>query len=657
MAVTQLVLSAYFYLGEGMENKEEQGNVFPPSRTNLNSVLEDAALLRGIIDDMPDSFYVTDMEGGLVWWNRALRESLGYSDEELIAMGPSDFIPEEDIPVLMAALAEVTDGRQVSVEGSYLAKGGRRLRCVNTAALLRDGDGDPLGICGVVVDTTERDRGPKDRELWSQALLNTLPQKVFVKDMDLRFIFANRNFSADFELSDELIGKTVYDLYSRELADGYTTDDRQVLQSGETMEVEEAYTQGGEEFRVHMVKTPLRDGDGNITGLLGIFWDITEHKRVEDKLRDASEYAQNIVSTVREPLVVLDDKFRVISANRSFYSTFDVTPEMSENILLFDLGNGQWEIPRLRELLVEVLPKSTSTSIEDFEVEHDFPDIGQKTMLLNARRIQSETGATQMILLAIEDITERKAVEEKVSLLNTELRVHVDALESLYEELDSFSYSISHDLRAPLRAIEGFSAMLMEDHRENLDDEGRRLLGVVSAQTQKMGELIDGLLQFSRTSREDLALGPVDMRALCGEVVAEFQSRTGDRDVTFNVEELPPATGDYRMLKQVFENLIGNAVKFTGTREKAVIDVGFQREAGNITYFVRDNGVGFNMEYADNIFGVFQRYHTEKEFEGTGIGLSLVQRIVTKHGGRVWAEAEEGKGATFYFNLPRLEEV
>ena len=373
------------------------------------------------------------------------------------------------------------------------------------------------------------------------------------------------------------------------------------------------------------------------------------------RLRDASEYAQNIVNTVREPLVVLDDKFRVISANRSFYSTFKVTPEMSENTLLFDLGNHQWEIPKLRELLEKVLPKSTT--IEDFEVEHDFPDIGQKTMLINARRIQSKTGATQMILLAIDDITERKADEEKVTRLNAELQVHVEALESLYEELDSFSYSISHDLRAPLRAIEGFSAMLMEDHRENLDDEGRRLLGVVSAQTQKMGELIDGLLQFSRTSREDLALGPVDMRALCGEVVAEFQSRTGDRDVTFNVEELPPATGDYRMLKQVFENLIGNAVKFTGTREKAVIDVGFQREELGTTYFVRDNGVGFNMEYADNIFGVFQRYHTEKEFEGTGIGLSLVQRIVTKHGGRVWAEAEEGKGATFYFNLPRLEEV
>jgi len=175
--------------------------------------------------------------------------------------------------------------------------------------------------------------------------------------------------------------------------------------------------------------------------------DITERKRVEDKLKNTSEYAQNIVSTVREPLVVLDDKFRVISANRSFYSTFKVTTEMSENTLLFDLGDGQWEIPKLRELLEKVLPKSTT--IEDFEVEHDFPDIGQKTMLMNARRIQSETGATQMILLAIEDITERKAVEEKVSLLNTELRVHVDALESLYEELDSFSYSISHDLRAP----------------------------------------------------------------------------------------------------------------------------------------------------------------------------------------------------------------
>ena len=198
--------------------------------------------------------------------------------------------------------------------------------------------------------------------------------------------------------------------------------------------------------------------------------------------------------------------------------------------------------------------------------------------------------------------------------------------------------------------------MLMEDHRESLDNEGQRLLGVVSEQTQKMGDLIDALLRFSRTSREDLALGPVDMRTLCGEVVAEFQSRTGDRDVTFNVEELPPAIGDYRMLKQVFENLIGNAVKFTGTREKAVIEVGFQPEKGGTAYFVRDNGVGFNMEYAGNIFGVFQRYHSEKEFEGTGIGLSLVQRIVAKHGGKVRAEAEEDKGATFYFSLPQREE-
>src|SRR5450759_1958681 len=447
LAITQLVLFACFHLGGGMDNKEEQGNLLPQRRTNLNSVLEDAALLRGIIDDMPNSFYVTDMEGHLVWWNRALRESLGYSDEELVAMGPSDFIPEEDIPVLMAALAEVTDGRQVSVEGSYLAKGGRRLRCVNTAALLRDGDGDPLGICGVVVDTTERDRGPKDRELWSQVLLNTLPQKVFVKDMDLRFIFANRNFSADFELSDELIGKTVYDFYSRELADGYTTDDRQVLQSGETMEVEEAYTQGGEEFRVHMVKTPLRDGDGNITGLLGIFWDITERKRLEDKLQDASEYAQNIVSTVREPLVVLDDKFRVISANRSFYSTFQVTPEMSENILLFDLGNGQWEIPKLRELLEKVLPKSTT--IEDFEVEHDFPTIGRKTMLMNARRIQSGTGATQMILLAIEDITERKRAKEELQRIDLEL-------EKVLERETFVSQSLQAVFYPRIKQIEGY---------------------------------------------------------------------------------------------------------------------------------------------------------------------------------------------------------
>jgi signal transduction histidine kinase len=530
-----------------------------------------------------------------------------------------------------------------------------------TVLLTRMEIGGETVVKASVRDITEHKRLEdklRDAVKYAQDIINTGREPLVVLDDKFRVISANRSFYSTFDVTPEMSENILlFDLGNgqweiprlRELLVEVLPKSTSI----EDFEVEHDFPTIGQKTMLINARR-IQSETGATQMILLAIEDITERKRVEDKLKNTSEYAQNIVSTVREPLVVLDDKFRVISANRSFYSTFKVTTEMSENTLLFDLGDGQWEIPKLRELLEKVLPKSTT--IEDFEVEHDFPDIGQKTMLMNARRIQSETGATQMILLAIEDITERKAVEEKVSLLNTELRVHVDALESLYEELDSFSYSISHDLRAPLRAIEGFSAMLIEDHRESLDDEGRRLLGVVSAQTQKMGELIDGLLQFSRTSREDLALGPVDMRALCGEVIAECESRTGDRDVTFNVEELPPAVGDYRMLKQVFENLIGNAVKFTGTRKKAVIDVGFQQEEGNGTYFVRDNGVGFDMEYADNIFGVFQRYHSEKEFEGTGIGLSLVQRIVTKHGGRVWAEAEEGRGATFYFTLPRLEE-
>jgi len=630
-----------------MDNREEQCNTVPRSGINLNSVLEDAAFLRGIIDGMPSSFFVIGMEGRLVWWNRALRESLGYSDEELVALGPSNFIPAEELPVLMADLAEVTHGQQVSVEGSYIAKGGRRLRCVNTAVLLRDSEGFPLGICGVGVDITERVE--RERELWSQVLLDTLSQKVFVKDMDLRFVFANRNFAADFELPDEVIGKTVYDLFPRELADGYTADDRQVLQSGEIREIEEAYTQGGEEFRIHMVKTPLRDGDGNITGLLGIFWDITERKCLEDKLRDASEYAQSIVNTVREPLVVLDDKFRVISANRSFYSTFKVTPEMSENTLLFDLGNGQWEIPKLRELLEEVLPKSTT--IEDFEVEHDFPAIGQKTMLLNARRIRAETGATK-ILLAIEDITDRKRVEAELERSNAELERHVGELEYLNRELDSFSYSISHDLRAPLRAIEGFSEMLIKRHFGELSAEASRLLGVITDNTFHMGELIEGMQAISKTSRQELRKSEIDMEGIAREAAEEVIGASTEDAPAFRTGELPRAFGDRLLLRQVFCNLIANAVKFSRTSANPVVEVGAFSGDSEVTYYVRDNGVGFDMKYVDRLFGVFQRLHNESDFEGTGIGLATVQRIIRRHGGVVWAEGEVGKGATFYFTLP-----
>lgn len=249
---------------------------------------------------------------------------------------------------------------------------------------------------------------------------------------------------------------------------------------------------------------------------------------------------------------------------------------------------------------------------------------------------------------------ELEASNREVSRLNTELEGRVQErtaqLESANRELESFSYSVSHDLRAPLRAIDGYALMLEEDYAARLDDEGRRLLGVVRESSGQMARLIDDLLAFSQVGRKSLSRGQVDMAVLAREVVSDL---TREKSVArVEVGELPAAEGDRPLLKQVWSNLVSNALKYSGKRELPLIQIGGRVEGREWIYWVRDNGTGFDMRYYSKLFGVFQRLHRAEEFEGTGVGLAIVQRIVLRHGGRVWAEGAIGEGACFRFALP-----
>ena len=223
------------------------------------------------------------------------------------------------------------------------------------------------------------------------------------------------------------------------------------------------------------------------------------------------------------------------------------------------------------------------------------------------------------------------------------------------KELESFSYSVSHDLRTPLRAIDGFSKMLMEDYEDKLDDEGKRMLRVVRTNTDRMGQLIDDILQFSRMGRQDLSLAPVDMERLVRAVFNELQPLVAGRDVRLQVRPLPAVLADAALLRQVLINLLSNAIKFTQPRAQAIIDVTGLVEGAQAAFCVQDNGVGFDMQYVDKLFGVFERLHSTDEFEGTGIGLAIVRQIVVRHGGKVWAEGKLDHGATFHFTLPHVE--
>jgi len=250
---------------------------------------------------------------------------------------------------------------------------------------------------------------------------------------------------------------------------------------------------------------------------------------------------------------------------------------------------------------------------------------------------------------------------EQVSRSHHDLEAQVaqrtKALEGTNAELESFSYSVSHDLRAPLRAIHGFARILLEDHHAKLDPEAQRLLGVIDQNTRRMGRLIDDLLAFSRLGRTDLTTGPVDMKELTQLVADEVQRVESNRNgsLEIRIEPLPPARGDRGLLRQVMSNLLLNAAKFTRGRPSARIEVGSKPNGDQTVYYVKDNGAGFDARYADKLFGVFQRLHSAEEFDGTGVGLAIVKRIVQRHGGRVWAEGAVNQGATFYFTLPGEE--
>ena len=270
--------------------------------------------------------------------------------------------------------------------------------------------------------------------------------------------------------------------------------------------------------------------------------------------------------------------------------------------------------------------------------------------------LRDRGGAMRGFAQIAHDMTERRAANEQIMTLNAELeqrvRQRTEELAQAVRELEAFSYSVSHDLRAPLRAIDGFSQALLGHVASGLDDEGRHYLDRIRAGARHMAELIDDLLLLSRVSRSELRRGPVDVGEIAAVIVKEHRRRQPDREVDVRIADGMAAAGDRRLLAIALENLLDNAWKFTARKENARIEVGAEPGSGGETvFFVRDDGAGFDMAYADKLFGAFQRLHDSAEFEGTGIGLATAQRVIARHGGRIWAEGQPGQGATFYFTL------
>jgi two-component system CheB/CheR fusion protein len=368
--------------------------------------------------------------------------------------------------------------------------------------------------------------------------------------------------------------------------------------------------------------------DGKTDGAVLMFLDIDAAKRGLD-------FAEAIVETVREPLVILNQNLQVIKANKSFYATFHAVPGETEERLIYDLGNGQWNIPKLRELLENILP--AHSTFRDFEVTHEFEHVGQKVMLLNASEIFNPNAQARTILLAIEDATERKQAEE--------------ALRTTNAELQHFAYALTHDLQEPLRMVVNFTELLGREYAGKLGKEADQFIAYSVDGALRIEALLKALLAYWEvTGREQDSFATIDCDAVIAKTLLNLQVAVAQSGAIVTADPLPTLVAEEVTLMQIFQNLISNSIKYRGD-EIPRIHVSAERDTEGWLFAVRDNGMGIDPQDTDRVFGMFKRLHGS-EIPGTGIGLAICKKVVERQGGRIWVESEAGRGATFKFTIP-----
>ena len=369
--------------------------------------------------------------------------------------------------------------------------------------------------------------------------------------------------------------------------------------------------------------------------------DIFESLDVYLEAEVARHFAEAIVNTIHEPILILDSNLRVISVNESFYKYFKVVPSETEGNLIYNLGNRQWNIPTLKELLEKILPRSSI--IKDFEINHNFLDIGEKTLLLNARRMDVKD-REPMILISIYDITERKIAEEKI-------KTNSEELAKSNADLKQFAYAASHDLREPLRMITTFLQLLELRYKDQLDKDANEFISFAVDGAKRLDAMILDLLEYSRVAQYEIKITDVNLEEIINRSIANISVLIEENEAQITYDSLPTIQSDKNLMIRLFQNLIENSIKYN-KKIYPKIHISAKKEPNQYIINIEDNGIGIDPQHLEQIFTIFKRLHTHEEYEGTGIGLALAQRIVHQHGGEIWAESEPGKGSTFHFTIP-----
>ena len=645
---------------------------------------------RLLLDGVKDyAIYMLDPEGHVISWNAGAARIKGYRNEEILGKHFSCFYIPEDRKTGKPSreLQESLSEGRFEEQAQRVRKDGSAFWANVVITPMYDDTGKLRGFSKVARDITERKRAEdalRESLATSETALKELADQKFaldqhaivaVTDVQGTITYVNDKFCTISQYSEnELIGQNHRILNSGHHPKEFFQQMYHSVANGKVWHGEiKNRAKDGSIYWVDTTIVPTLSVEGKPRQYIAIRADITERKRAADALAEQTKelsrsqqaleaqsfMLQSVLDNMAEGLVAADEHGKFLIWNRAAerivgYGPADIsTSEWSEHYGSY-LPDGVTLFPTQQLPLVRAIHGEASTA----EMFLRSPKVTQGVWIeASGSPLRAKDGTVHGGVVAFRDITKRKADELQIQQLNDELEHRVAErtaqLETANKELEAFSYSVSHDLRAPLRHIGGFSKMLAEEFGAALDPEAQRYVERIQAGTQKMGLLVDELLNLARVGRHALNRQPIRLNAIISEVIAMLQPDREGRQVEWVIAELPLVECDPVLVKQIFQNLLANALKFTRSRAPAIIEISHKETADDQgpVFMIRDNGIGFNMKYVDKLFGVFQRLHSTEDFEGTGIGLVTVQRIVHKHGGRVWAEGEVDKGAAFCFTL------
>lgn len=608
-----------------------------------------------------DMLCVAGFDGFFKRVNPAWEKSLGYTANEMKMKQFIEFVHPEDRAKTVAQTASlVAGGEVVSFENRYLCKDGSYRWLLWSARSLVE---DKL-IYGSARDLTDRKlieaKLRQSEERLRMMVESVKDYAIFMLDPSGHVVSWNSGAQRLLGYpTDEIVGKHFSTLYP----DGKRKEklpDQELMEAATKGRLEDEsirVRKDGSTFWANVVINAVRNDQGELLGFVTVTRDITERREAQEALRASEERSRSIIEGAHDGFISINLEGRITDWNRRAEDIFGwPRAEVMERLL------HETIIPeRFREAHVQ--------GMQHFKTTGEGPVLNKTIELAGVRRSGEEFPLELVIWpmqldgettfhAFVRDITSRKESEVAIQKLNEELKERADLQEAANKELESFSYSVSHDLRAPLRHIHGFVELLQKAPALEADKSAQRYMAVIAKAAKEMGMLIDDLLAFSRTGRAEINPVQIKMGDMIEQVIRDLGMDSQGRNIKWDIKTIPNAWGDPGLIRLVWVNLIGNAIKYTRPRQEAKIEVGEVTGEGNksggreVVYYIRDNGVGFDMQYAAKLFGVFQRLHRAEDFEGTGIGLANVQRIINRHGGRVWAESEVDAGATFYFSLP-----